>query len=412
MSEQVTQILIGYLIEFSTNYLIPFMLVIFVLGVAFRILVYYTVRRELYYVREFSKRVKEYYSGQFNTKKHHSFFGVTKTLMHQAFHDVFEMRRRFMRRKPDHIMSIGDRLFLVEDGVKRLVKDTLNQIKYLNKETRDPRLIDVSKAVFDVNPVFNKIFGIIPLALVNEFLNILPGLFIIGGIFGTFLGIMKALPELGGMNLSDAEETKYIMDMFLVKISFSMSTSIVGILLSVMMTTVNTIFGPDSIFYKLVNQFTDTLNLIWNETSTNDILKPGEIVQTGFANKFTDKKTKKEAKNQKKPKKQESRRSQMEETQFIQDKRATVTQQELKSKTAPENAQIPKNTITSGKRLNDIISLKEKSKANQQKAIPQKKLNPLQTKNTIPLKKKVEEKKDKDEILEEELVKKLGNIKK
>lgn len=270
MSEQITQVIITGLIEFATGYLILFMFVVFCLGFFMRTIIYYTVRREWFFVKEFTKRVREYYSDRFNKERSTSFYIVASNVMRQAFHDVFEKRRIYMRRKPDHIMSMSDRVFLVEDGVSRLVKDTLSQIKYCKRESHTTSMmLETSKAVFENNPVFNRVFGIIPLNLVNEFLNILPGLFIIGGIFGTFLGIMKALPALGNMELSDPAGTKEVMDIFLLKISFSMSTSIVGILLSVAMTSVNTIFSPEGPYYKLVNQFTNTMNLIWNETKTN-----------------------------------------------------------------------------------------------------------------------------------------------
>ena len=62
--------------------------------------------------------------------------------------------------------------------------------------------------MFENNPCFRKVFGYIPISVSNDFLAVLPGLFIVGGIFGTFLGIMKALPELGGMEVSDAKRPK------------------------------------------------------------------------------------------------------------------------------------------------------------------------------------------------------------
>jgi len=269
--ESITQVVIDHLITFATAYLIPTMAVGFLVGVLLRALTYFSLRRQFYYAKEFGKRVREYYSPKNTQGTHPSFYMSSRFLLMKAFENVFIMRKKFMRRGSDRIMTIGDRIFLVEIGITRFIKDTLNQIKYIRRGTSDPRLLEVVKSSFDANPVFNKVIGIIPLGLVNEFMNILPGLFIIGGIFGTFLGIMKALPALGGMDLGDPEGSKQIMDLFLLKISFSMSTSIVGILLSVAMTTVNTILGPEALFYKLVNHFTSSMMLIWNETKNNQI---------------------------------------------------------------------------------------------------------------------------------------------
>jgi hypothetical protein len=113
------------------------------------------------------------------------------------------------------------------------------------------------------------------MATVNDVLNILPGLFVIGGIFGTFLGIMKGLPELSGMNLSDLEQTKLVMDGFLANIAFSMTTSIVGIMCSVGMSMVNTIWSPEKLFVAIVDRFENSLDILWNRSDNNDIPETG-----------------------------------------------------------------------------------------------------------------------------------------
>ena len=94
--------------------------------------------------------------------------------------------------------------------------------------------------------------------------------FIVGGIFGTFLGIMKGLQGFNGMNLSDIEGSQKIMETFLIKVSFAMSTSIVGILLSVLMTVVNTLFSAEKVFMHTVEVFENTLYAIWHRSDNND----------------------------------------------------------------------------------------------------------------------------------------------
>jgi hypothetical protein len=275
--------LIELLITFSTTYLLPFMVLVFVMAIILRGLTFYSLRRQLYFCNEFSKRVREYYVGKSKIAPSNSFFWVARQMLMLSFSNVFLMRKKFMRRGSDKIMSISDRIFLIEPGITRIIKDTLSQIKYLKRSGSNDKLLDISKDVFDSNPIFSKVIGLLPLGLVNDYLNILPGLFIIGGIFGTFLGIMKALPQLGAMDLTDPEGAKQIMDLFLIKISFSMSTSIVGILLSVAMTTLNTLLSPEKLFLKVVNTFTAPLNLIWNETTTNNI--PQTLEKTTIGDK-------------------------------------------------------------------------------------------------------------------------------
>jgi len=252
---------IGLVEGIVTNYagvmkaiLLPSLLVFFAIGVILRVLVYYTVKRNEWFAVEFEKRMKKFIETDVPTDKH-SFFVTVKRLMEKTYYELFEVRAIMRRRKLDYVMAPGDRLFLIQAGSAFLVKDTLRQIRFLRYGGERPRFVEISKTVFQNNPCFNRVFGIFPAAPLNDMLNVLPGLFIIGGIFGTFMGIMKALPELTGMDLTNTEVTKATMDGFLTRLSFSMATSVVGILLSVVMTMLNTFLNPERIFVEVVNRF-------------------------------------------------------------------------------------------------------------------------------------------------------------
>jgi hypothetical protein len=274
VSQDFMTSIVNGLVVFATDLLIPFMAAVFFLGVVFRFLIHFTVKREEWFSREFEKRVHQFIDEDDHTKTQ-SFFVLTKKLLEKTFYEVFEIRSIMKRRRPDYVMDLGDRVFLIKHGVARMVKDTLKQIKYLKEADGRPELLKISKKVHQTNPCFNKVFGIIPASSLNDLLSILPGLFIIGGIFGTFLGIMKALPGLGDMDLTDPEMTKQIMDEFLLKISFSMSTSIVGIILSVGMNLFNTLLSPEKLFVQTVDRFENALHILWSRSSHNEL--PAEI---------------------------------------------------------------------------------------------------------------------------------------
>lgn len=274
VSQDFMTTIVNGLVVFATDLLIPFMTGIFILGVLFRFLIYFTVKREEWFSREFEKRVHQFIDEDDHTKPH-SFFLLTKRLLEKTFYEVFEIRSIMKRRRPDYVMDLSDRVFLIKHGVARMVRDTLKQVKYLKEADGRPELLKISKKVHQTNPCFNKVFGIIPASSLNDLLSILPGLFIIGGIFGTFLGIMKALPGLGDMDLTDPTMTKQIMDEFLLKISFSMSTSIVGIILSVGMSLFNTILSPEKLFVQTVDRFENALHILWSRSSHNEL--PAEV---------------------------------------------------------------------------------------------------------------------------------------
>ncbi len=148
-------------------------------------------------------------------------------------------------------------------------------MKFVKYDGTRPPLIDIVKSIFANNPCFTRVFGIIPVGAFNDMLDIIPGLFIVGGIFGTFLGIMQALPELGAMDIRDPESTKLVMDTFLAKIAFSMSTSTVGIMLSVATTIYNNFLSPERLFTKIVERFERNLYRVWSRCDNNKL--PEEI---------------------------------------------------------------------------------------------------------------------------------------
>lgn len=272
-SQNFVQSIVDGVVIFATDLLMPAMAIFFVVAVSLRLLIYYTVKREDWFSKEFSKRVKKFMNAR-EEKAEQSFYVISKRLLEITYYEVFEVRSILKRRNPDAIMTLTDRVFLVQQGSARMVHDILKQIKYLKWGER-PKFLEISNNVLRNNPCFNRVFGIIPVSVFNDFLNSVPGLFIVGGIFGTFLGIMKALPELGGMNLSDVEGSKLVMDNFLLKISFSMSTSIIGIILSVTMQLTNTFFSCEKAYMETVERLENEMDTLWNMSSSNKL--PNEL---------------------------------------------------------------------------------------------------------------------------------------
>jgi hypothetical protein len=260
------------LVNVSKAWHFPVMILGFVVGVILRLLVFSTVKRHEWFAREFEKRTGRFLEKEAKSiSQPQSFYVITKRLLEKTFFEVFENREKFKRRTPDHVMSLTDRVFLIKAGCAWMVHDVLKQIRFLKYGMQPPKLVNITKNTFAKNPCFNRIFGVIPTVGTNEVLNILPGLFVIGGIFGTFLGVMKGLPELSGMDLQDPVKTKAVMDRFLVEISLSMGASLLGIFFSVLMTMVNTVLNPDRLFVDIVDRFENSLDLLWNRAHTNEV---------------------------------------------------------------------------------------------------------------------------------------------
>jgi hypothetical protein len=257
-------------LEVLADWVLPMMLFCFVAGVTIRALIFYTVKAEARFSQQFEKKVY-YYLSTLPAGRVDSFYRVVKQLLERTYYENFELRNRYKRRNLDHAATVSDRLFLIEAGVARLMKDTLKGVRYFRYGGAAPRFKDLSQGVFESNPVFNRILGIFPAGMLHEFLGILPGLFVIMGIFGTFLGIMKGLPGLGEMDLGNIEESKKVMDAFLLRIAYSMVTSSMGIFLSIVMTLINNFFSADALYFSLVNRYAASLETLWNESKNNEV---------------------------------------------------------------------------------------------------------------------------------------------
>ena len=262
------------LINFGKGAILPMMVAGFGFTVVMRALIYYTVAREETFTREFEKRVHHYLEDAPRDDQR-SFFVITKKLLEKTFYEMFEMRAIMKRRKLDYVMSPSDRVFLIQQGSARLVRDTLKEVKYLRYDGNPPPLHEVIKTVMSSNPCFNRLFGIFPIGPLNDLLSMIPGLFIVAGIFGTFLGIMQALPELGSMDIRDPDSTKLVMDTFLARTAFSMGSSTVGILLSVLSTVYNNFVSPEKHFLKIVDRYEHCLFRVWLRCHNNQL--PEEI---------------------------------------------------------------------------------------------------------------------------------------
>jgi hypothetical protein len=261
--------LINLIVQYATEYLMPFLVISFLLAVMVRFLITVVINRQRRFVKEFCKRLHN--EILINPDEKGSFYVLVRRFLATTYFENFELRAKYKRRNEDHIMTIGDRVFMIQDGIVRFIDDFLKHVKYLRKDPQhNPNFHELSTNAFASNPVFNRIFGIFSMSRTNEILNILPGIFIVAGIFGTFLGIMKALPELTGMDITDAVASKAVIDSFLIKISFALSTSILGIVLSIAMSFLNTLMSPESTYVEIIDSFKAATEILWNKCEDNE----------------------------------------------------------------------------------------------------------------------------------------------
>lgn len=122
-----------------------------------------------------------------------------------------------------------------------IIYDLQNELNVFQIKS-PPSFSELAKRLFGQDRKWNNLFGVIPIESVSRMIDIMPGMFIILGVFGTFIGIGMALPEIANIDFKNIESSSEIMSKFVGSISFSMNTSIAGIFYSLILTVLNTLY--------------------------------------------------------------------------------------------------------------------------------------------------------------------------
>ena len=266
MNELITSIT-GTLIAFGTSNLMIIMLVVFFIAVILKFLMYILVKAEYNFASAFETRTHRFLNREYEESSSlKSFHEVVQFILQKTFNESYLARKIFRKRREDSKVAALNKMFLVEVGAKSLIEDTLKQTRYHDSGVV-PDFRGISKFVFNSNPYFNKLWGVVPIGLTNNVFSRLPSLFIIGGIFGTFLGISAGLPALKTIDPGNTVAAQATLGNFLESMTFAMYSSVVGIFLSVCFTILNAFMSFNSMYLGLVDRFTQSLELIWKETA-------------------------------------------------------------------------------------------------------------------------------------------------
>jgi len=161
------------------------------------------------------------------------------------------------------------------DGKRSIINAIKQQVDAF-KSPHPPNFLELTDRVLTQDRKWNTLMGIIPMRTLSRMLDVLPGLFVIGGIFGTFIGITSALPMIAQIDMSDmAAATAKLAD-FVDNVSYSMQTSIAGIVCSVVMMVLNAIFPLNTSRSAVRKNLERSFEFIWYRIH-GDQLTTGEL---------------------------------------------------------------------------------------------------------------------------------------
>ncbi len=127
-----------------------------------------------------------------------------------------------------------------------------------------PNFNDLTDRILEHDDNWNKVLKVFPIGPISRLIDILPGLFVVFGIFGTFIGISMALPKIAQIDFNNLEASSAILMEFVLSVTYAMKTSIAGILFSLLTTFINTIAPVSGLRRKTYKKVSNCFENIWH----------------------------------------------------------------------------------------------------------------------------------------------------
>lgn len=172
---------------------------------------------------------------------------------------------------------LPDRILRSNDSKRRLQSQTLKDyvgskhglIASIQSESSvfnskvPPNWSQLTERIMNEDQGWTKVFGVIDIGIITRVLDMLPSMFIIFGVFGTFIGISLALPEIAKIDFSNLQTSGETLTQFVVNVTFAMKTSVAGIAFSIVLTVLNTIFPSEEMRERTFDKVETSLQILW-----------------------------------------------------------------------------------------------------------------------------------------------------
>ncbi len=262
---------IVYFLDLFSSNLIPVMGALLVLAIVLKWIAYQTGTKELYFVSSFYKELNKKLdihklSELKNSKEIESAVIGILDDVGDALPDRGIRGRSRVKSASDEDFSIRSpkkqSLIDFASGKRTMINSLKSQVDVF-KSTQPPHFPDVTYQMLGNEKSWNYLLGFIPFKATSRLIDILPGLFIVGGIFGTFLGITAALPIIAEIDLNNMNVAGSLLSKFVAKVAFSMHTSIFGIIFSVTLTLLNTLFPIKVVRNDIYQHLLNSVERLW-----------------------------------------------------------------------------------------------------------------------------------------------------
>ena len=260
---------IDLVLDFFSNYLIEFMGALLVVGLFFRFGAYRRSKSDNAYYSSFTREL------ELNVERDKE----EKKPVEEVDHYLSDVLGRVGKKLPDRSLRFGggndsSKSDDKEDGKKVLsLRDYVSgkQGLIINiqaessvfKNQTQPNFTELTHRILSQDPNWTKVLKHFSIDGVTRMIDILPGLFIVFGVFGTFIGISMALPEIANIDFNDLDKSADTLMKFVLNVTYAMKTSIAGIFFSLILTVLNTLFPIKETRYRVFKKVETSLQMLW-----------------------------------------------------------------------------------------------------------------------------------------------------
>jgi hypothetical protein len=254
---------IDMILNFFSNYLIEVMGGMLIIALIARFQAYRVSKRDKVYFFTLTREIlvtiekeKEQKSKIENVENYISdLMGrVGKKIPNRAL----RMDKRDQAEKKETLLSLQDYV----GGKSGFLSNIQSEASVFHCQT-PPNFTELTHRLLGQDEKWNKLVGPIPIEGVSRMIDILPGLFIVFGVFGTFVGISMALPEIANIDFNNLESSGSTLTKFVLNTTFAMKTSIAGIFFSVILTMLNTFSPIKDVRGRIFKQIETTMHALW-----------------------------------------------------------------------------------------------------------------------------------------------------
>lgn len=256
--------------DFFSNYLIEFMGTMLIVGLGFRWFSWRSSKREDAYFSSFTSEIEKIILLR-KDKNLDQVEDVDKYLADLLAEVEEKLPSRSLRSKGHNQKSQEAEKLGAQNVVslREYVKGDQSLFLGIKNESTcfkskfPPNFNELSDRILEKDDNWNKLLNFFPIGPISRLIDILPGLFVVFGIFGTFIGISMALPKIAQMDFNNLEASGEILTSFVLSVTYAMKTSIAGILFSVVMTLLNTIAPVTGMRNRTYKKISNCFENIW-----------------------------------------------------------------------------------------------------------------------------------------------------